>query len=63
MATDINGVSARAVLNSLIAGKTDPESLADLAKERLHNKIPELQKALRGVVKPHHRLLLSLAIK
>ena len=59
VATDINGVSARAILNSLIAGKTDPESLAELAKGRLRNKIPELQKALRGVVKPHHRLLLS----
>lgn len=59
VATDTSGVSARAILNSLIAGRTDPESLAELAKGRLRKKIPELQKALRGVVKPHHRLLLS----
>jgi len=57
--TDINGVSAKAILHSLIAGKSDPKSLADLAKGRLRNKIPELQRALRGVVKPHHRLLLA----
>ena len=59
VATDVMGVSSRAILNHLLAGKTDPEFLAGLAKGRLRNKIPELQKALEGVLKPHHRLLLS----
>lgn len=53
------GVSSKAILHSLIAGKTDPKTLAELAKGRLRNKIPELQQALREVVKPHHRLLLA----
>lgn len=59
VATDVMGVSSRAILDHLLAGKTDPEFLADLAKGRLRKKIPELQKALNGVLKPHHRLLLA----
>ncbi|MEW6425529.1 MAG: IS110 family transposase [Bacillota bacterium] len=59
VATDVMGVSSRAILDHLLAGKTDPEFLAGLAKGRLRKKIPELQKALNGVLKPHHRLLLA----
>lgn len=57
--TDIQGVSARAMLSALAAGNTDAEALAELARGRLRNKIPELEQALTGRVEAHHRFLLS----
>lgn len=57
--TDIMGVSARTMLQELAAGCTDVHALAELAKGRLRNKLPELEAALNGIVQPHHRLLLA----
>jgi len=59
VATDILGKSARAMLEAMLAGQTDPKVLAQLARGRLRSKIPELEQALVGVVKPHHRFLLT----
>ena len=59
VATDILGVSGRAILEELAKGQTDPAVMAELAKGRLRNKIPELQKALSGIVSAHHRFLLA----
>ncbi len=58
VATDILGVSGRAMLEALAAGETDPQVLAGLAKRRLRRKAAELAQALAGRVKPHHRFLL-----
>src|SRR5437899_2189239 len=60
VATDVLGVSGRDMLEALIAGETDPEKLADLARKRLREKIPALQLALQGRVTEHHRFLLRL---
>src|SRR5262245_31557476 len=60
VATDVLGVSGRAMIRALIAGQDDPEGLADLARQRLRRKIPQLQAALRGQVTEHHRFLLRL---
>jgi len=57
--TDIQGVSARAMLAELAAGNADAAALAELARGRLRNKIPELEQALTGSVEPHQRFLLS----
>jgi len=59
VATDVMGVSARAMLAEIAAGQTDPKLMADLARGRMRNKIPELEKALTGLVNPHHRFLLT----
>jgi transposase len=56
--TDVMGVSARAMLAEIVAGQTDAALMADLARGRMRNKIPELEKALTGIVQPHHRFLL-----
>lgn len=59
VATDIVGVSGRAMLRALIAGETDPQRLANLAQRRLRAKLPALEQALTGRVRAHHRLLLT----
>jgi transposase len=59
VATDIMGVSARAMLEEIAVGQTDPKLMAELARGRMRNKIPELEKALTGLVGPHHRFLLA----
>jgi transposase len=60
VATDVLGASGWDMLEALIAGETDPEKLADLARKRLRAKIPQLQQALRGRVTDHHRFLLRM---
>ncbi|MFC1959628.1 IS110 family transposase [Chloroflexota bacterium] len=63
VATDIMGVSGRAMLAAVIAGKDDPAALADLAKGRMRTKIEELEQALTGRIKDNHRLLLRLHLE
>ena len=58
VASDVLGASGRAMLERLIAGETDPQALADLARGRLRPKRPKLREALTGRVRAHHRLLL-----
>jgi transposase len=60
VATDVLGASGRDMLEALIAGVSDPEQLADLARKRLRQKIPQLRLALHGRVSEHHRFLLRL---
>jgi transposase len=57
--TDVMGVSARAMLAEIVAGQTDAELMANLARGRMRSKIPELEKALTGIVQPHHRFVLA----
>jgi transposase len=60
VASDIMGVSGRAMLAEIVAGSTDAAALADLARGRMRNKIPALEQALTGRVGDHHRLLLTM---
>ena len=60
VASDIFGVSGRAMLEALIRGERDPEVLAEFAKGRLRNKIPMLREALRGRFRDHHAVMLRL---
>jgi len=57
VASEITGVSGRAMLAALIGGQRDPAVLADLAKRRLRSKIPELTEALTGRFGEHHAFL------
>jgi transposase len=57
--SDIVGVSARAMLQALLQGQTDPIALADLARGRLRHKREALQQALTGLLKPHHRFMIA----
>src|SRR5204863_401485 len=59
VASDVLGVSARAMLRALVAGTRDPELLAELARGTLRKKIPALREALHGRFGPHHALLVG----
>jgi transposase len=59
VATDILGVSGRAMLDALVAGTTDPELLADLARGKLRKKLPALEEALEGRFDELHALLIG----
>jgi transposase len=48
VASDIMGVSGRAILAALLTGHADPQALADLAKGRLRSKRDQLTRALEG---------------
>jgi transposase len=57
VASDVVGVSGRAMLAELARGEADPEQLADLARGTLRNKRADLEQALRGLMGPHQRML------
>jgi transposase len=57
VAADLNGASSRAMLEALLAGETDPTTIADLAKKRMRVKIPQLTEALYGRFTEHHAFL------
>jgi transposase len=59
VASDILGVSGRAMLDALVAGTTDPDVLAELARGRLRQKLPELREALEGRFDPLHAVLVG----
>lgn len=60
VASEIVGVSGRAMLEALIAGQRDPAALADLAQRGMRKKIPQLTEALRGRFNDHHAFMVRL---
>jgi transposase len=62
VASDVLGVSGRAMLRALIDGERDPEVLAELARGVLRKKIPMLREALRGRFNAHHATLLRITL-
>jgi transposase len=63
VASDIFGVSGRAMMAALITGERDPTTLADLARTRMRTKIGRLEEAFAGLrlgtFDDHHRFLLA----
>jgi transposase len=59
VASDIFGVSGRAMMAALIAGERDPHVLAQLARARMRAKIARLEEAFNGHFDDHHRFLLA----
>jgi transposase len=63
VAADILGKSGRDRLDALVAGETDPNVLADLARRQMRKKIPALREALAGHVDAHHRLWIGAILR
>lgn len=59
VASNVMGVSGRAMMAALIEGSADPDALAELAKGRMRHKLPALRKALTGRFEGHHAFLLE----
>jgi transposase len=59
VATDVLGVSGRAMVDALVAGTTDPTILAELARGKLRKKLPALRRALQGRFRRHHAFLVE----
>lgn len=60
--TDIMGASGRAIVKALVAGETDPERLADLAKRNIKAPRARLVEVLRGRITNQRRLLLGMHV-
>lgn len=61
--SDITGVSAQEMIHHLIQQDMTPQEMAELARGRLRTKLTELEKALEGALRNHHRLMLTVAIQ
>lgn len=62
VATDIVGVSGKAMLEAMINGVDDPKVLAEMAKGTLRRKKASLEEALQGIVCDHQKMLLKIQI-
>ena len=63
VASDVFGVSGRAMLKALIEGSASPEAMADLARGLLRRKRADLILALDGRLEEHHRFLLAMQLR
>jgi transposase len=63
VATDVFGVSGRAIVRALIDNTTSPMEMADLARGRLRSKRDELTHALNGRLDDTQRFLLSMQLR
>jgi transposase len=59
VASNVVGKSGREILAGLVGGRTDAAALADLARGRLREKLPALERALVGRFGPHQRFLVA----
>ena|SRR6185312_10068548 len=62
VASDVFGVSGRAMLRALLGGTATPDEMAQLARGSLRKKIASLSAALDGRVEEHHRFLLGVQL-
>jgi len=62
VASDVFGVSGRAMLKAMIEGNASVEEMAGLAKGQLRRKHDDLVLALEGKVEEHHRFLLAMQL-
>jgi len=61
--SDINGASSRSILEAIINGEENPETLAELSQGKLKNKMDELKRALKGLINHHQRMLLEIQLR
>jgi transposase len=63
VASALTTLSARAMIEALIAGERDPAVLADLARGRMRSKIPDLTLACAGRFADQHALMCTLHLE
>ena len=63
VASNVLGKSGREMIEAMIAGVSDAQAMAAMARQRLRKKIPQLKAALEGKVNEHHRFMLKQLLK
>jgi transposase len=63
VASDVLGASGRDMLKAIVQGERDPVVLAEMARQRLREKVPQLQEALLGEIEDHHRFVLGMLME
>jgi len=63
VASNVLGVSGRAIINEIIKGNIEPTKLAELSKGKLRKKKELLEQSLNGLIGPHQRLMLKKQIE
>ena len=63
VASDVVGVSGRAMLEAMIGGSEDLQAMADLAKGSLRKKRASLEEALNGRVGQHLQMMLDSQLR
>lgn len=63
VASNVLGVSGRAMIEALIQGNKSPQEMAELAKSHLRSKKVQLIEALQGKLTDHHRFLLTMLLE
>ena len=63
VASDVVGVSGRAMLEAMVRGVEDPKTLAAMAKGKLREKLPALEEALQGLMGDHQRMMLQSQLR
>jgi len=56
--SDVDGVSAQAIITAILAGERDPEKLADLRDKRCRSRREDILEALRGDFRPAYLFVL-----
>ena len=59
VATDILSKSGCEMPDATVGGSADASALAELAKGRIQEKIPQLERALAGQFGPHQRFMVA----
>jgi transposase len=62
VASKMNSLSVRDMIEALIAGERDPRALAQLARRSMRAKIPALEQALNGSFDDHHAELAQMLL-
>lgn len=60
--SDLQGVSARLMLQALVDDASDPRAVAELARGRMRPKVDQLAQALEGRFNDHHGFMVSFRL-
>lgn len=63
VATDVVGVSGRAILEAMVNGVEDPKALSEMAKGLLRKKKSSLEEALKGLMGEHQKMILATHLR
>jgi transposase len=62
--SDVFGVSGQRMLEALLEGRSNPQELAEMARQRARQKIPQIIESLSGHrLSEHHRFMIRMSLE